>query len=121
MADRPLQPQVLSKQMLPLAVNLLKGHIQTRHDPRPLFSISHLIVPIVIELQINNLIRLLRTIIPQIIELVELMHVPLQLSVPVFWGDEVHIVPTLVIIHPRINHIFTLASSEASPRGNSFL
>ena len=82
-------------------VYLLEGNIKCWHDSCSLFAVSHHVVFVVEELQIDHVVDLLSEVISQVVELVEGTGVILKFMVLYFGRNEVDIVPSLVVVDSR--------------------
>ena len=95
---RKRKPHILGEICLMLAVDLLKGDIESRDDSGGESLIDHEIIFGVIKLEVDYLVDPLRVVLPQIIKIIEHLRVDLHLSVSHPRWEVMYIIPSLVLI-----------------------
>ena len=103
---RELETKLFGEEMLLLAMNLLEGDVKSRHNPSPLLAVSHHVVLVVEELEVDHVVDLLREVMPQVIKLVKGARIVLEVMTFGLGRHKINVVPSLIVVDTRLLHAY---------------
>ena len=101
------ESQFFSEELLILTVYLVEGDIEGSHDSGSLFGVCHEVVLGVVELQEDDLIDPLCTVVPEVIKLIIEVSIVLQLMASGLGRHVFQVVLPLVVVDPRSARMYT--------------
>lgn len=101
------ESQFFSEELLILTVYLVEGDIEGSHDSGSLFGVCHEVVLGVVELQEDDLVDPLGTVVPEVIKLIIEVSIVLQLVASGLGRHVFQVVLPLVVVDPRSARMYT--------------
>jgi hypothetical protein len=98
MIFREFESHVFGEDAFSFGVDVLEGNIESGHDSGFVLGVSHEVVLVVVELEVDQLVDSLPEVVSEIVELPKRMGISLEFPTLDFGRDVVNIVFSLVIV-----------------------